>query len=159
MNPAAGPELRDIHLPPPPGWWPPAPGWWIAAAIILAAVIYISIKVYISVKRRRVRRAIFGELDRCIADSCGDSVALAASLSLFLRRLTLRSAPEAAAYSGERWVAYLDRQGGTDDFSRGIGRALLDAPFRPRQQYDSAALTALVRRHARNVLDKGAAHA
>ena len=159
MNPAAGPDLRDIHLPPPPGWWPPAPGWWIVAALVLAAAIYMSIKVYISVKRRRVRRAIFGELDRCIANSRGDAVALAASLSLFLRRLALRSTPEAAAYSGERWVAYLDRQVGTDDFSRGVGRALLDAPFRPRQQYDATALTALVRRYARTVLDKRTAHA
>jgi len=80
-------------------------------------------------------------------------------LSLFLRRLALRSTPEAAAYTGERWVAYLDQQVGTDDFSRGIGRALLDAPFRPRQQYDAAALTALVRRYARSVLNKRPAHA
>ena len=159
MNPATGPDLRDIHLPPPPGWWPPAPGWWIVAALILAAAIYISLKVYISAKRRRVRRAILGELDRCIADSRGDAVALAASLSLFLRRLALRSTPEAAAYNGERWVAYLDRQVGTDDFSRGVGRALLDAPFRPRQHYDANALTALVRRYARTVLDNGTAHA
>jgi hypothetical protein len=159
MNPAAGPELRDIHMPPPPGWWPPAPGWWIVAVLVLGAIIYISIKVYISVKRRRVRQAIFGELDRCIADSRGDSVALAASLSLFLRRLALRSAPEAAAYSGERWIAYLDRQSGTDEFSRGIGRSLLDAPFRPRHSVDAAALATLVRRHTRNVLERGSAHA
>jgi hypothetical protein len=158
MNPATGPDLRDIHLPPPPGWWPPAPGWWIVAAIILAIAIYISIKVYISTKRRRVQRAIIAELDRCIADNRGDSAALAASLSLFLRRLALRSAPEAASYSGEKWVAYLDRQSGTDDFSRGVGRVLLDAPFRPSHHYDAAALMALVRRHARTVLQKGAAH-
>jgi hypothetical protein len=159
MNPANGPDLRDIHLPPPPGWWPPAPGWWIVAAIILGAAIYISIKVYIYLKRRHTRRAIFGELDRCIADSQGDSAVLAASLSIFLRRLALRSTPEAAAYSGERWVAYLDRLVGTDDFSRGVGRALLDAPFRPHQHYDATALTALVRRYARSVLDRRTAHA
>jgi hypothetical protein len=159
MNPANGPDLRDIHLPPPPGWWPPAPGWWIVTALLLAVVIYISIKVYIFVKRRRLRRAILGELDQCIADSRGDSAALAASLSLFLRRLALRSTPEAAAYSGERWVAYLDRHAGTDEFSRGVGRALLVAPFRPHQHYDAAALTALVRRYARSILDERTAHA
>ncbi len=159
MNPATGPELRDIHLPPPPGWWPPAPGWWIVAALVLLAAIYISIKVYIGIKRRRVRVSILGELDRCIANSRDDASALAASLSLFLRRLALRSAPEAAAYSGERWVSYLDRQLGTDDFSRGIGRVLLDAPFRSHQTYDTAALTALIRRFTRTILDKGTAHA
>ena len=159
MNTAAGPALHDIHLPPPPGWWPPAPGWWIVATLILAAAIYISVKVYISVRRRRVRRRIFGELDRCIADSRSDSARLAASLSLFLRRLALRSTPEAAAYSGERWVAYLDRQSGSDDFSRGVGRVLLDAPFQPHRHYDAAALTALVRRYTRTVLERGTAHA
>lgn len=159
MSPATGPELRDIHLPPPPGWWPPAPGWWIVAALVLLAAIYISIKVYIATRRRHVRRTILGELDRCIADSRDDSSALAASLSLFLRRVALRSTPAAAAYSGERWVSYLDRQVGTDDFSRGIGRVLLDAPFRPQPTYDTAALTALVRRFTRTILDKGTAHA
>jgi hypothetical protein len=159
MNPASGPQLRDIHLPPPPGWWPPAPGWWIVAILILAVTIYISIKVYLSAKRRRMRRAMFGELDRCIADSRGDAAALAAALSLFLRRMALRSAPEAAAYNGERWIGYLDRQVGTDEFSRGVGRVLLDAPFRAQRDYDTAALTALVRRYIRTALDRGAAHA
>ena len=27
--------LRDIHLPPEPGFWPPAPGWWILALILV----------------------------------------------------------------------------------------------------------------------------
>ena len=159
MNPATGPELRDIHLPPPPGWWPPAPGWWIIAALVLIAAIYISIKVYIAAKKRLVHDAILGELERCVVDSRDDSSRLAASLSLFLRRLTLRSTPAAAAYSGERWISYLDRQVGTDDFSRGVGRVLLDAPFRPQQTYDAAALTALVRRYTRTVLDRGTPHA
>lgn len=159
MNPATGPELRDIHLPPPPNWWPPAPGWWIVAAFVLLAAIYISIKVYIAARRRRVRRTILGELERCIANGRDDASALAASLSVFLRRLALRATPEAAAYTGERWVSYLDRQLGTDDFSRGIGRVLLDAPFRVHQTYDTVALTALVKRFTRTVLDKGTAHA
>ena len=31
----AGPDLRDIHLPPAPSWWPPAPGWWLLAFVLL----------------------------------------------------------------------------------------------------------------------------
>ncbi|RLB67278.1 MAG: DUF4381 domain-containing protein, partial [Deltaproteobacteria bacterium] len=27
--------LKDIHLPPAPGWWPPAPGWWFVTFVVL----------------------------------------------------------------------------------------------------------------------------
>lgn len=159
MNPAGGPELRDIHLPAAPGWWPPAPGWWIVAAIVLATVAYLCIKVYLYTKRRRLQRAVMGELDRCVADGHNDPTRLAACLSEFLRRLALRTAPRAAAYSGDQWMAYLDEQGRTDQFSRGVGRVLLEAPYDPHATYDSFALIALVRRFARSALDRKSKHA
>jgi Domain of unknown function (DUF4381) len=159
MNPAGGLELHDIHLPAAPGWWPPAPGWWIAAAIVLAAMTYLCVKVYQYAKQRRLQRAVMGELDRCVESGRNDPAQLAACLSQFLRRLALRTAPQAAAYRGEQWVTYLDEQVGTDQFSRGVGRVLLDAPYDPHPIYDSSALIALVRRLTRNTLDKKAKHA
>jgi hypothetical protein len=159
MNPANGPDLRDIHLPAEPGWWPPAPGWWIVAAIVLAMGVYLCFKVYLYTKRARLRRAVMGELDRCIDAGGDDPSRLAAGLSQFLRRLTLRATPNAAAYHGDRWMDYLDQQSGTDQFSRGVGRVLLDAPFDPAATYDAAALVALVRRVACTLLDKRAVHA
>ena len=154
MNPATGPDLRDIHLPAAPGWWPPAPGWWILAAIVLAALLYLCVKVYLYTKRRRLQRLVMRELDRCVDNGRNDPALLAACLSQFLRRLALRSAPQAAAYDGERWMAYLDEQGRTDQFSRGVGRVLLDAPYDPHATYDSSALIALVRRFARASLEQ-----
>lgn len=159
MNPADGPDLRDIHLPAAPGWWPPAPGWWIVAAIVLAAIVYLCIKVYVYTQRRRLQRAITTELDRCVENGRNDPAVLAACLSQFLRRLALRTAPSAAAYGGEQWMAYLDKESGTDQFSRGVGRVLLDAPYDPRQAYDSSALIALVRRCVYNALNKKVRHA
>jgi hypothetical protein len=159
MNPAGGPELNDIHLPAAPGWWPPAPGWWIVAAIVLAAIVYLCVKVYLYTKRRRLQRAIMGEFDRCVENGRNDPALLAACLSQFLRRLALRTAPQAAAYRGEQWMSYLDEQAGSDEFSRGVGRVLLDAPYDPRATYDSFALIALVRRFARGALDKKVRHA
>lgn len=159
MNPADGPDLRDIHLPAAPGWWPPAPGWWIVAAIVLAAVVYLCLKVYVYTKRRRLQRAIMNELDRCVANGHNDPALLATCLSQFLRRLALRTAPQAAAYGGEQWMTYLDEESGTDQFSRGVGRVLLDAPYDPHPAYDSFALIALVRRCARSALDRKVRHA
>ena len=159
MNPASGPDLRDIHLPAAPGWWPPAPGWWIVAAIVLAALVYLCIKVYLYTKKKRLHRAVMRELDRCVERGHNDPAQLAACLSEFLRRLALRTAPRAAAYRDEQWMTYLDEQSGTDQFSRGVGRALLEAPYDPHATYDSLALVALVRRSARYAIDRKARHA
>lgn len=158
MSAPAGPVLRDIHLPPPPGWWPPAPGWWILAALAIVLGIAALYKLHESRKRRRHERAVLRELDACIDVNRHDPAGLAAALSLFLRRLAMHDA-YAAAYAGERWLEYLDARGGGEDFRRGVGRVLIDAPFRAHVDFDAVALIALVRRFTRNVLAAGAAHA
>jgi hypothetical protein len=42
----AGPHLRDIHLPPPAGWWPLAPGWWILIGIALLLLTWLAWRGY-----------------------------------------------------------------------------------------------------------------
>ena len=159
MNPATGPDLRDIHMPPPPGWWPPAPGWWIVAIVALAALVLLSSYVYRAWQRRKRRKAILVELDRSIAAGGDDPAALATALSQFLRRLAKQTQPSAAALSGCAWLAHLDHRAGSDEFSAGIGRVLADAPYRAAPQYDTAALKALVRRLTRNILERERADA
>ncbi|MDR3387321.1 MAG: DUF4381 domain-containing protein [Rudaea sp.] len=159
MNPAAGPSLRDIHLPPPPGWWPPAPGWWLLGLAIVLCGFFVFVKLRREQKLRRTRKALLAELDRCIDAAKGDPVALAAALSQFLRRMALRDKPAAAALPDERWLQYLDSRLAGDEFACGVGRVLLDAPFRASQVYDAAALIALVRRWTRTALDTESGHA
>jgi hypothetical protein len=161
MNPAtdAGPPLRDIHLPPAPGWWPPAPGWWVLAILAVALSAWLAVYLYRSWCRRRYRRAVMTELDRCVGTARDDPAALAAALSNFLRRLSRHQDAGKAALAGEPWLAHLDRGAGSDEFTRGVGRVLIEAPFRRTVQYDSAALIALVRRWARRVLAAGVTHA
>jgi hypothetical protein len=163
MSAPAGPVLRDIHLPPPPGWWPPAPGWWMLAVLAIGLGIAALYKLNKLRKRRRHERAVLRELDACIDANRQDPAGLAAALSLFLRRLAVHDA-HAAAYAGERWLEYLDARGGGEDFRRGVGRSLIDAPFRAHADFDSVALIALVRRFTRNALARnvsvpGTAHA
>lgn len=159
MNPADGPALRDIHLPPTPGWWPPAPGWWLLAGIGLLALGLILRWAHRQLAKRRRQLLVMRELDRCVERARNDPVALAAALSHFLRRVVLRDTPAAAAYEGERWLDYLDQRCGDGEFRQGIGRVLIEAPFRPAMSYDTVALIALVRRWTRGLLENGSAHA
>lgn len=161
MNPPgdAGPVLRDIHLPPAPGWWPPAPGWWLLAVAALALLAWLIAICFRSWRRRRRRRAVLADLDRRIDATRNDPVALATSLSHFLRRLSKHGDSATAALAGERWLEHLDAAAGSDEFTRGIGRVLIEAPFRPVMQYDAAALIALVRRWTRHALGQGIARA
>lgn len=161
MNPAAapGPVLRDIHLPPAPSWFPPAPGWWVIAAVVAALAVWIAVRATRRWRQRRYRRAVLRELDASIAAARGDHAALATALSRFLRRLCKRSDAAAAALAGEAWLAHLDRGAASEEFTRGIGRILIEAPYRRSMDYDSAALIALVRRWTRRALQPGATRA
>jgi hypothetical protein len=164
MNPptaaaAAAPELRDIHLPPAPGWWPPAPGWWFLAIAAVALLAWLVVHLYKRHRRRRYRRAVMSDLDRCIGGARGEPEALAAALSRFLRRLSRRNAPSTGTLVGESWLQHLDQCAATKEFSHGIGRVLIEAPYRPIMAYDAAALIALVRRCTRRVLQESGADA
>ncbi len=158
MNPAAGPELRDIHLPPPPSWWPPAPGWWLLAALVIALLVFVSVYLYRKIRRRRLRRRLLAEFDSAVAAVHGDAPVLAAKLSSFLRRALLGKSRNMAALSGEAWLQHLDQQVASDEFSAGVGRALIEAPYRANADFDAAALIALVRRGLLATFDREAAH-
>jgi hypothetical protein len=133
MTPADLP-LRDIHLPPAPGWWPPAPGWWAGALIAAAAC---AAALYWRRRRRRPRDAVAEArrlLDRLRdPDPWQEPARQAAELSALLRRVCVSRWPraEVASLTGEAWLAFLDRVSGGDGFTRGGGRLLIEAPYRP----------------------------
>jgi hypothetical protein len=131
-DPLAG--LRPYHLPDPVGWWPPAPGWWLLALVVLAAAVGL---VWWWRRRRRARAASL-QAERELEALCGafaadgDALALARGCSRLLRRLAVVRFGRAAAagLAGEAWLAFLDARGGGETFRFGVGRALLDAPYR-----------------------------
>lgn len=127
MNPAELP-LRDIHLPPPPGWWPPAPGWWLLAALLLAALTGLALWLRRRMRKARHRAALEAELTLALAaDSPAEQVV---ALSQLLRRAARQVDPQAATLSGEAWLRWLDGADASAPFSQGPGRVLLDGPFR-----------------------------
>ncbi len=83
---------------------------------------------------------------------------MAAALSAFLRRQNLRAAPTSAALSGDAWLRHLDTRIGSEEFSAGPGRALVEAPFRATANFDTAALIALVRRTVSASFDREVDH-
>ena len=153
-----GPELRDIHLPAPPSWWPPAPGWWLLAILAVLLFTFLFLYFYRMWQRRLRRLALLAEFERTASSSQTDAPALAAALSAFLRRLAMRRTPSAATLAGEAWLAHLDAQIGGDEFSKGVGRALVEAPYRPCAEFDAPALIALVRRTVHKLCANRVAH-
>lgn len=167
MNPASGPELRDIHLPPAPGWWPPASGWWLLALLVLLAFAFAVRRLWRHGQQRRWRRRVRGELERIVAAHAvsGDPLRLATDLSQLLRRASLLLDARAAALHGDAWLDFLDARlpAGVGTFRGGAGSALIDAPFRRPDDaaagVDAAALIALVRRWFAHALREAPARA
>jgi hypothetical protein len=168
MSAPAGPDLRDIHLPPAPSWWPPAPGWWLLALVALALAALAILRFVRMLRERRWRRRVTAELERIAASHAAksDPIRLAADVSQLLRRASLLIEPKAAALRGEEWLAFLDRglegakkPGGkaadgdaletAPRFRTAVGRALIDAPYRraddPAASVDANALLGLAR--------------
>jgi hypothetical protein len=140
--------LRDIHLPGAIGWWPPALGWWLVAALFLAGVALLVIHYY----RGRHKRAALRALTRVRAalEQGAEPVACLQFVSTTLRRFAMTSsAPvrgvgtpaDVAGLIGERWLKFLDGRWDRTEFTAGLGRRLLAAPYaRPDSIERSAAL-------------------
>jgi hypothetical protein len=143
MNPTDLP-LRDIHLPPDPGWWPLAPGWWLLAALLLLTGAAVGAWCYAQRRNRRPDRIALKVL-RALRKQAGSAASHAqiSALSILLRRVSISLYPrtEAASLTGEDWLRFLDRAVATPAFSQGIGRLLIDAPYRPNS--DAPDLTPL----------------
>lgn len=128
-----GPVLRDIHLPAEPGWWPPAPGWWVLALLLLAALVALALQWVRHRRRRQHMQRLDALVDAALQRHPGEQAAgaLAAELSQLLRRGARACDPAAAALDGAAWLRWLDGDDPLAPFSRGAGRVLADAPYRP----------------------------
>ena len=147
-DPASLP-LRDIHLPEAVSWWPPAPGWWLLSVIVIASVLAV---IYFLQRRKRYRSsAIYlgrQELERIRRDfeTHNNEKQLIVELSALLRRLAISvyGREVAASLTGEEWLQFLDKVTENREFSRGVGRILVDAPYQAAPQFDKTELLSLV---------------
>jgi uncharacterized protein DUF4381 len=102
-------QLRDIHLPPTPGWWPLAPGWWL---LIVACLLLMGVAAWWWRRRaleRRRRAAVLAQLDtaRERYTEYGDLAAYAREVSQLLRRVARRHDAGVVTQQGGEWAASL----------------------------------------------------
>jgi len=95
-------NLRDIVIPDPPPFWPPAPGAWVALAIVVAVVLFVGWRLYMTRKRNAYRRV--GLLLLSGAKTAHD-------VSVVMKRVALAAFPRelVASLYGEEWVAFLHK--------------------------------------------------
>lgn len=119
-NPGSLSNLNDIVVPDPVPLWPPAPGW-IAVLIVLAlALVWYAVRRVRAWQHAAYRREAAAELESArTRGAWGEAPAIVkrAALVAFPR-------PAVAPLSGDEWLAFLDRTGGTRDFTEGAGRHL-----------------------------------
>ena len=132
-------QLRGIHAPLEPHWWPPAPGWWLLALALMLALLWLIRRLWQRHRRKAPWRAARRELaalaehHRQHADDPDNDGIYLRQLSVLLRRIALSRYPAAdiAALTGSDWLAWLDRQADSDEFSNGVGKVLADGPYAP----------------------------
>ncbi len=151
MQPDLLQQLRDIHLPPEPGWWPPAPGWWLLALLLAVALIYLAHRVRQGVARRRpirLARQCYETLYARYQRGDIDAADFLHQANELLKRLYVHGLhdDDARRANDAAWLAYLDAHGGGSAFTRGPGRQLGNQRFAPEPEADPRALDPLIRR-------------
>jgi len=128
--------LRDIHLPGAISWWPPAPGWWLLVVLVLVGLALYGVHYYRGRHKRVALRAVTRV--RTALEQGAEPVACLQNVSTILRRFAMTSvagakdsvaALDVPGLIGERWLKYLDGRWERTEFSAGLGRQLLAAPY------------------------------
>lgn len=133
MDPTQLP-LRDIHLPEAVGWWPPAPGWWLLV-VMIPLTVWLGIRLYKRFTRQTAIKSARKILAGIKQDGLHDDFDKLCQLSVLIRRVAISLAPrsEAASLTGSAWLEYLDRSMDGQPFSQGVGRQLIEGPYRERR--------------------------
>ncbi|MHC2333585.1 DUF4381 domain-containing protein [Bradyrhizobium sp. USDA 4454] len=128
-DPVAG--LIDIPLPPPVSLLPATWAARIVIVLVAAAIVVAAWRLLRHFRANRYRRMALAELDRLLQMPGAVQDGMAASLALLVRRTALDAFPREtiAPLAGARWLAFLDRSYGGDEFSQGAGRLLAAAPY------------------------------
>lgn len=135
MNPnAIDLPLRDIHLPDPISWWPLAIGWWIVLAlvIILGLITFFVVKRKLQPTLKKEAVAKLASIEEAFIQHKNPSICLT-ELSALMRSVIISQdhSKNVAGLTGKAWLEFLDKSLEQPEFSQGVGKLLLDGPYRP----------------------------
>ncbi|MCK5917190.1 MAG: DUF4381 domain-containing protein [Cocleimonas sp.] len=141
-------NLKDIHLPNAVSWWPLAFGWWILLALFFL-MIALGIYIYIRSQRKTPQEIIIDQSLQIFHQLQQQSLTpnvLIMELSELLRRtaISLYGRDAIANLAGDDWLRFLNKKGSTKAFTKGVGRALAEQPYRPDVDYNRKALLGLM---------------
>lgn len=141
-------DLRDIHYPSPISWWPLAPGWYVLAVAVLVSAFVLWRWLQTRRRLKQWRQKVFArfdDLERGIQHR--DRKTSVMALSVFLKQVALGVGDRhhVAGLNGEPWLQFLDQTGATQEFTTGIGRLLLTAPYQPNIDNDVTPLFVLAK--------------
>ena len=148
QNPLAA--LKDIHLPPAPGWWPPAPGWWFVTLLLLVIIGYSLYKWrQRQLRLRPIKLALLelARLDLKTEDHEQRRLVLQ-ELSALIRRFCIVFFPQqpVAGFCGQEWLDFLKKEACDKgrQFSDQELRPLLEDTYSPTSKTDLVALGQIV---------------
>lgn len=144
-------ELRDLHLPPDPGWWPLAPGWWLVGLLTTLAVVGL-VWLIRHWRRPTPRRVALQELKALQAQQ--QTGEFPDRLAAWWRRCAIaRDGQQVAALTGERWHRQLQQAGPGVDITP-VYRVLFEQRYQARRAIDCdrETLLAISKRWAREAL-------
>ena len=145
-DPLAG--LVDIPLPPRVSLWPQTWPSRILLVLVAVGLVYGTVRALHHWRVNRYRRQALSELKGIEARATTLTPAdLACALASLLRRTALAAFPrhEVAVLTGTAWLAFLDRTGGGQAFSQGLGRVLEITVYDPAASADSTGQIGAVR--------------
>ena len=135
MNNTLLEQLAPDRAPPPLGWWPLAPGWW---GLLVLLLLGLAMAAWLRE---------LAQLQTVSGQAGIDDAHIAREVQLLLRRYAIaRYGRDAvAALSGDTWLTFVVRHGGSD-WAGDSGQALLRcaygghaaAPNRPASPADRA---------------------
>lgn len=130
-------QLKDIHLPPPVGWWPLAPGWYVLMVFIFILIAVLTAALYKRHLNARPKKHALALLKTYSAQYEKDHNAQLASarISELLKRVALVYFPrhQVASIHGTTWIEFLNQTGKGINFEP-VKTMLLDSPFKHDEQ-------------------------